>query len=853
MKMNTFQINTLPDLSLKKYQMLADTGIQGVLKRHESFLRQWHGICMESGSCFHLLYLYLPDEIAGKRLKVYFTVQSELLDLKTTSLLLKNSPLSDFYEFQESILPNQRFLSAATLTKKERIADIYNPMTGENKKVHYVPEWEMNEDARLYDLFRIMKAFGESGSTHTCAFRVDMYPVSMGSETRASFEPILKNLRGENEIKLVKETGSLRSDSYAKDICKEYENWITALETTPHFRTNIYGFAENLFEAKLLLNAAGAEALARGDFSIAAIKAETDGFIYLLSRMDKIPENYCFYPKEATLKSWSTTFCIQEAVPFFRLPVLYDGEVIELPKETAPQQINDGIYVGEDKNAYPVYISLKELSKHAFFTGMPGAGKTNTMLHLATELWRQDIPFLVLEPAKKEYRTLLGREEMQNICLFSPHLGSYFPLQLNPLEFPEGVQLSEHINALLEVFEGSFVLEGPTHKFLSSSIQQAYRNKGWDLEDVNGDDNKKEFPTLQDVYDTLNEEIEASSYDSELRGNMRAFLQVRLGSLMERDAGEVFNVPYSTIAPEDWLYISAIVELETLGEQAKNFFVLLLCHYIVETLRADPQGGVDSQGSKLPVRHAVFIEEAHNILADSSQQQGEGVSPKISATAYIVKMLAEVRALREAIFIADQLPTALAVEVTKNTGTKLVHRLTAQDDRELIGTAISASPLQLEQMASFSSGQAFIYHEKTLKPFEIQVAEWIKPNLSYDISDDRQLYRKLEDSEEIKPMIQIFWENWKRKSYGPAIRQMERWIKQCQNLKTEDKDQMRRYRIQKADLQQKCRHLLKKCESMEARWNLSKMETEMFAELNKIRKQISGFMDLLNTEDEWRN
>ena len=102
-------------------------------------------------------------------------------------------------------------------------------------------------------------------------------------------------------------------------------------------------------------------------------------------------------------------------------------------------------------------------------------------------------------------------------------------------------------------------------------------------------------------------------------------------------------------------------------------------------------------------------------------------------------------------------------------------------------------------------------------------------------------------------MIQIFWENWKRKSYGPAIWQMERWIKQCQNLKTEDKDQMRRYRIQKADLQQKCRHLLKKCENMEARWNLSKIEIEMFVELDKIRKQISGFMNLLNTKDEWRN
>ena len=109
----------------------------------------------------------------------------------------------------------------------------------------------------------------------------------------------------------------------------------------------------------------------------------------------------------------------------------------------------------------------------------------------------------------------------------------------------------------------------------------------------------------------------------------------------------------------------------------------------------------------------VFIEEAHNIIAPSTQQAGSDlVDPKISATAYIVKMLAEVRALREAIVIADQLPTALASEVTKNTGLKLVHRLTSQDDREQIGTAISASPLQLERMAAFRSGRALIYLRK---------------------------------------------------------------------------------------------------------------------------------------------
>ena len=45
-----FEVDTIPDLSLNKYQTLADTGIEGVLKRHESFFKtmawnrygRWH-------------------------------------------------------------------------------------------------------------------------------------------------------------------------------------------------------------------------------------------------------------------------------------------------------------------------------------------------------------------------------------------------------------------------------------------------------------------------------------------------------------------------------------------------------------------------------------------------------------------------------------------------------------------------------------------------------------------------------------------------------------------------------------------------------------------------------------------
>lgn len=850
MGISCFQIDQIPDLSLNKYQSLADTGIDGVLKRHDSFLRQWHGICTESSTSFHLLYCYLPSEPFGQRLKAYFIIQGNEGVLRLIEPLLQKSPLSDFFVFKKGILPQIHMNAGSTLIKKERLADIYNPLTGQSKSIHYVPKWEMNNKARLYDLFRIMDTVSQAYFPQgVCAFRIDMYPVSTAQDTRSRFSSVLKDLRGENDIKLLKETDSLKSNNYARDICKEYEDWITNIETTPHFRVNIYGFASDTFKSKIILNSAGSEAINEGDFSIAAIKPDPDGTFSLLSRMGEKAEDYCFFPSQAVLRSWSTTYCLSEVVPFFRFPTLYDGETIEIPKETFPVQIKDGIYLGEDVNGYPVNIALKDLPRHAFFTGMPGSGKTNTMLHLVSQLHQKGIPFLALEPAKKEYRSLLGYEEMLDIYLFSPHLQSKFPLQMNPMAFPAGVRLSEHINALLEVFEGSFSLEGPTRKFLSNSIQRSYTNLGWDIEDENTEDSGLPYPTLQDIYNNLEKEIDASNYDGELKGNIRSFLQVRLGGLMERDAGELFNVRKSTIKPEEWLNISAIVELEVLGEQAKSFFVLLVCHYILETLRANSSGGVYSNGTPMPVRHVVFIEEAHNIIASSTRQESSSsVDPKISATAYIVKMLAEVRALREAIVIADQLPTALASEVTKNTGLKLVHRLTSQDDREQIGLAISASPMQLERMASFTSGRAFIYHERTLKPFEMQVAEWIHPAVTFDTSNDFQLYAQTWLISNMEHAITVAFDNWLDKYYGPIEDAQVELLKQFADaIASNNVVGYQCCLARKEILLNECQQLFVKCNRLKKLWFLSETDAHpLHYNFEELLASITGIIDRLN-------
>jgi hypothetical protein len=260
--------------------------------------------------------------------------------------------------------------------------------------------------------------------------------------------------------------------------------------------------------------------------------------------------------------------------------------------------------------------------------------------------------------------------------------------------------------------------------YLNKAIEEAYYALGWESDTVN--ESRLPYPVLQDVIAIYQRETENSTYDGELKGWLKAFLQVQLGGLMSRELDEMFNISYSSVRPEDWIKAPAIVELESLGQNARNFFILLLCTLIRESLKVSPYAETEHG-----LRHVIFIEEAHNLIAAQTEQPSEElVNAKISATAYIVKMLAEVRALEEGIVIADQLPSAIASEVVKNTGLKILHRMTAEDDRSIVGSTMSATPAQLERVGTYDKGEALIFYEGLQLPFRgtIELWGWEKEN-----------------------------------------------------------------------------------------------------------------------------
>ncbi len=751
-----YRLRQLPDLTLNKYASLEGNGVDGVLEKHIAFLRQLNRKGIVSNLSYHLLYFYLvPEDKAqdtpGHRLQIYLMIHGSADALENVPALINASPLADFYKLDyklkksttgddtcsiDNFLSNSGitspiFNTCAFLSKTETLLPAGN---GEGEDYYMLREWEMNEDGRLYNMCKIMEALN-----HTALYRVDLYPVEKSVSLRESLRKPMSILRKRQDERGL----SSRKDYDGKDVLESYEELIEKYDSSPHFITNVMVFANGKEDAISILDSAGSESLMKGKYNISTFASNFDVHSFIEGDFDGL-ENIregmvvrkgkqgLIVCREDTasinLNYLPTLFSLEEVAPFFRFPALYDGETIQIAKETAPASIGreGSLFLGKDRNGYDVFFPLSLLPKHAFVSGVPGSGKTNTMHHITSSLWKDHgIPFLVLEPAKQEYRALANDPEMKDMYLFSPNADMSFPLHINPFEMPKGTLVAEHIRRLCSVFEGAFPLEPPMPFLLDTAIEAVYRELGWIPEHVymgneKLDDGvtKRRLPTMSMLYRRLEQELKSTQYSDEVRGNLESALKVRIGSLLRREMGDVFDVPESSFTPEKWLEVPAVIELESMGTGPANFLTLMLCALIRETLKVNPRYDGD-------VRHVIFIEEAHNLIGPESEEQtGAEADPKQAATAFVVKMLAEVRALKEGIVIADQLPTVMAQEVLKNTGLKIGLRITSADDRSLLGSTMAASALQLEQMSTFAVGEALIFYEKLMRPFEMRIKEW---------------------------------------------------------------------------------------------------------------------------------
>ena len=409
---------------------------------------------------------------------------------------------------------------------------------------------------------------------------------------------------------------------------------------------------------------------------------------------------------------------VEEISNFFRLPVsvtpsfpgfMLDRGLGEKRRDLKfVHPIRLGNYLDETSaETVPANFEVQQLVKHGLIVGVPGSGKTTAMFNILYQLWavpeEQRIPFIVLEPAKTEYRALMTLPEFKDdILIFTLGDETVSPFRFNPMEVPPGIKLETHISKLQACFVGAFDMMDPLPIILEKAIRATYEDFGWYDDSVGGEENLV-TPTLSDLCKKAEEIVRSSKWRGEVQSNIEGSLLERLNTLRRGSKGKMLDTRTS-IPMEDLMNKPVILELDSLNGDEKSLLMMFLLNYVYEYCKVQRKSGS-------PLKHMLLVEEAHNLIGADGGGSGNRGNPKEKTIELFVNMLAEMRALGQGILIADQLPTAIAPQAVKQTNVKVLMRVTAQDDREVIGNTMDLNEEQMHQVVHFKTGHAYVYHE----------------------------------------------------------------------------------------------------------------------------------------------
>ena len=369
---------------------------------------------------------------------------------------------------------------------------------------------------------------------------------------------------------------------------------------------------------------------------------------------------------------------------------------------------------GEVKENIPVCLDKRDFDKHAFISGVTGSGKTTTCQNILTG-WGG--AFLVIEPAKTEYRSL--KDACPDLLFFTPGLPDAAPFFLNPFELFPGEKISARADMLKATFEASFAMEAAIPQILEAAIYRAYEDKGWHIGTNtwrDGDpfaDGVYAFPTLSDFVKATREITKAQGFDERLKNDYLGSINARLEGLLVGAKGQMFNTARS-INFLSLVTRRVVIELEEIRSSSEKS---LLMGFILTNLL---QAVKHCHAVNKTFRHITLVEEAHRLL--SRYIPGDNLNKKQGVEVF-TDMLAEVRKYGECLIIVDQIPDKMTPEVLKNTNTKIIHKLFAQDDKDAVGNTMALSDEQKSFLSNLPPGRAVMFSQGWTKAIQLQVEE----------------------------------------------------------------------------------------------------------------------------------
>lgn len=378
-----------------------------------------------------------------------------------------------------------------------------------------------------------------------------------------------------------------------------------------------------------------------------------------------------------------------------------------------------------------VELTKKSLASHTFITGSTGAGKSNTVYQIIDKARKKDVKFLVIEPAKGEYKHIFGSDKDVLVYGTNPSLTPL--LKINPFSFPAGIHILEHLDRLVELFNVCWPMYAAMPAVLKSAVEKSYQDCGWDLMRSQNKYGEMLYPSFVDVAYNIKEIIDNSEFDTDNKGAYKGSLLTRLESLTNGINGMIFNC--DEISNEDLFDKNVIVDLSRVGSsETKSLIMGMLVLKLQEYRMTSNEMNVD-------FRHLTVLEEAHNLLKrTSTEQSSESANLLGKSVEMLSNAIAEMRTYGEGFIIADQAPGLMDMSVIRNTNTKIIMRLPDQTDRELVGKAANLNEDQIKELAKLPCGVAAIYQNEWVQPVLCKVDRFTANDKRYTFTPDNDVY-----------------------------------------------------------------------------------------------------------------
>lgn len=425
----------------------------------------------------------------------------------------------------------------------------------------------------------------------------------------------------------------------------------------------------------------------------------------------------------------------------FGLNTVSDEEIMEINKvkeNYISLELGNLVQSGNELENTKISINKKDLNKHIFVAGVTGTGKTTTCQKILLE---SEMPFLVIEPAKTEYRIMRKNEKTKDILIFTLGQDRIAPFRLNPFEFFEHESLTSRVDMIKAAIEASFDMEAAIPQLIESAIYKCYEDFGWEVSTNKNNkfenpfaDGVYSFPTFSDVMKKVEIVCEEQGFDDRLKRDYLGSIRARLQSLTLGSKGLMLNTPRS-VDFVDLLDKKVVLEIEEVKNTNEKSFVMgLIMINLREALRA-------KYIKDKKFKHITLVEEAHRLL--SKYEAGDPINKKQGVEIF-ADMLAEVRKYGESLIIADQIPNKLTPEVLKNTNTKIIHKLFAEDDKESVGNTMVLEKEQKGFLSNLQTGRAVVFSQGWSKAVQVQIKLLTDTTSEEEIDEDELIESNLE-------------------------------------------------------------------------------------------------------------